>query len=269
MSHLQDMPAPILIVEDNPINLKVAQGLVARCGYQTMSAANGQEALDMLSSKDVDIVLMDIHMPVMDGLETTRRLRAMEGAGAPRRVIIALTTQTGEEDRHACRDAGMDDFIPKPIVMDLLQSTLDKWSDQLCAERGIPRAPSSEAAGLPRETGAPLIDYARLEEFTAGSRAATRELADLYLGNTAELLELLNASVAAGDIQGVRRASHTAYGSSASCGMLAILPPLGILERQSNEGSLVNAQAHADEACRQFERLRLELEGYVAALRDE
>jgi signal transduction histidine kinase/DNA-binding response OmpR family regulator len=105
----------ILLAEDNPVNQKVALHMLARAGFRADMAGNGLEVLGALERQPYDVVLMDVQMPEMDGLEATRRIRASQPTGQPRPWIIALTANAMEGDREMCEQAGMDDYLSKPI----------------------------------------------------------------------------------------------------------------------------------------------------------
>jgi signal transduction histidine kinase/ActR/RegA family two-component response regulator len=117
----------ILLVEDNPVNQRVALGLLKRRSYTVQLAENGQLAIDALRSSHFDAVLMDMQMPVMDGLDATRRIHAQE-AGTRRVPIIAMTANAMTGDRERCLDAGMDDYIAKPINANELFARLEMWT---------------------------------------------------------------------------------------------------------------------------------------------
>ena len=120
--------ARALLVEDNEINQEVASSLMERMGMDVTLAENGLNAVNACRTKAFDIIFMDIQMPVMDGLEATRRLRAQESeAGARATPIIAMTAYAMREDREKSREAGMNDHIAKPIDPDVLARTLIKW----------------------------------------------------------------------------------------------------------------------------------------------
>lgn len=115
----------ILLVEDTPVNQKIAEKLLLRYGCLVVIAANGVQALAAAESQAFDLVLMDVQMPEMDGLEATRRLRRREGEGAlPRCPIVAMTANAMQDDRDQCRASGMDDFIAKPFRADELIATV-------------------------------------------------------------------------------------------------------------------------------------------------
>jgi two-component system sensor histidine kinase/response regulator len=116
----------ILVVEDNVINQKVAVGLLKRLGHQAEVADSGPAALEALTQKQYALVLMDCQMPGMDGLETTRRLRSREPEGT-RVPVVAVTGRTEAEDKRRCLEAGMDDYLSKPIMIDELGAVLARW----------------------------------------------------------------------------------------------------------------------------------------------
>jgi signal transduction histidine kinase/ligand-binding sensor domain-containing protein/DNA-binding response OmpR family regulator len=117
-------PLNILVAEDNPVNMRLTERVLSKLGYTPVKVMNGQEALEALEKNHYDLVLMDVQMPVMDGLETTRRIRA-ELEQQP--VIIAMTANAMQGDREICLHAGMDDYISKPIKLDEIITTLQKW----------------------------------------------------------------------------------------------------------------------------------------------
>ncbi len=124
-SFRERLPLEVLIVEDNALNLKVARAMFARLGYETDSAGNGVEALQALVRKRYDVVLMDVQMPVMDGLAATRQIRARFGAGSAPRVI-AMTAADSPAEREQCRAVGMEDFLVKPVRLDAIAAALTR-----------------------------------------------------------------------------------------------------------------------------------------------
>ena len=122
-------PLRVLLVEDNRISQKVAGAMLDRLGIGVALASDGERAVDIFSQGGIDIVLMDLQMPIMDGYEATRRLRVLESERAwPRTPVIAFTANTTTEDRDACLAAGMDDFIAKPISKTELHRTVQRWA---------------------------------------------------------------------------------------------------------------------------------------------
>jgi CheY-like chemotaxis protein len=117
-------PFTILIAEDNDMNQHVIKHTLLKLGYQPDLAKNGQEAIEAASKKDYGIILMDMQMPDIDGLEATKVIR---GAAIQQPVIIALTANVMADDKEACFTAGMNDYICKPIKLEELMSMLEKW----------------------------------------------------------------------------------------------------------------------------------------------
>ncbi|MDP2752392.1 MAG: ATP-binding protein [Rhodocyclaceae bacterium] len=124
----QQKHAHILIVEDNIVNQKVAQRMLEKLGVQNISLAmDGAEALQLLSKRHFDLVLMDCQMPVMDGFEATRQIRQEEAATGKHLIIVAMTANVLARDREKCIAAGMDDFIAKPVAIGILAECLKRW----------------------------------------------------------------------------------------------------------------------------------------------
>ena len=132
----------ILLVEDNLINQQVALGILQIQGYNVTVVNNGSEALDAHAQGAFDLILMDCHMPEMDGFEATREIRARERSSGKRMPIVALTANAMAQDREACLNAGMDDHLSKPFSMLTLQDMLDRWmphAASTAAEAPAPR----------------------------------------------------------------------------------------------------------------------------------
>ncbi|MBC7902595.1 MAG: response regulator [Gemmatimonadaceae bacterium] len=130
-------PFNILVAEDNLINQQVITHLMSRIGYQIKVVDNGLLALEAASTEDFDIILMDMQMPEMDGLEATKRIRN-EQMHQP--VIIALTANAMQGDREICLAAGMNDYLAKPIKLEELVGMLEKWSEAIPGKKNLRRA---------------------------------------------------------------------------------------------------------------------------------
>lgn len=116
------LPLNILVAEDSPLNQRLAVRLLENAGHAVTLASNGREAIDSVRGADFDLILMDVEMPEMDGLNATAAIRAEERAGA--RVPIVAVTST--EEPAACLEAGMDDWLPKPLSLSRLNQALEK-----------------------------------------------------------------------------------------------------------------------------------------------
>ena len=130
MSDWSDWKPSILVAEDNPFNSTLVVRMIERLGFHAQLAHDGREALEMARAGTFDIILMDMQMPEMDGLEATRAIRALRLTRRPR--IVALTANTLEEERQRCLDAGMDDFLSKPFRVDDLRSKLRFFENTGC-----------------------------------------------------------------------------------------------------------------------------------------
>jgi CheY-like chemotaxis protein len=125
-SRAQHRPLRILLAEDNAVNQLVATRMLEKSGHHVVTASNGEEVLALLVRETFDAILMDVQMPVMDGLMATRKIREQEVATKPRLPIIALTARAMEEDESMCIEAGMDAYLSKPLGSDDLLRTLDE-----------------------------------------------------------------------------------------------------------------------------------------------
>jgi len=164
----------ILVAEDNTINQKVIRQLLRHLGYRADVVGNGAEAVEALERQDYPVILMDMQMPEMDGLEATRRLRRrFRGANAP--WIIAMTANAMPGDRERCLDAGMDDYVPKPIELEVLARALAAASEQVAARRG----------------GGAVIDPARIGQLRAIDDEASL-LDEVIASFVAEVPQLLH-----------------------------------------------------------------------------
>ena len=129
----KEYPLRILIAEDNPINQKWASKILGKLGYQPDIADNGHKVLDMVGKTTYDLILMDVQMPEMDGLEATKMIRVCLNKQP---IIIAMTANVMHGDRMACMEAGMDDYISKPVQLNELVNMLEKWA-QVISEKKL------------------------------------------------------------------------------------------------------------------------------------
>ena len=142
----QEYKARILLAEDNMVNQKLASRILEKLGYRVDIVSNGEEAIRALESTHYDLVLMDLQMPVMDGISATQAIRAGETAlSNPRIPIIAMTAHALKGDRERCLDAGMDDYVAKPIQPQALIEKLDLWLDNPSKMESSPR-PSAHSS---------------------------------------------------------------------------------------------------------------------------
>lgn len=220
-------PFHVLVVEDEAVSRDVACQLLRHFGYQVSAVDSGPAALAMIRDAMCDIVLMDYRMLDMDGLETTRRIRAGEAGPAGATVpIIALTAQAFVTDRQACLDAGMNDFLTKPVVADALIATVAHWAGRRADSPGQLGSTPGEPASSPSEAGPAVFDpgvIATLPMVADGSQPHYAQVVlQLYLQSVPPLLHQLRQAAEQGDVPKAQHAVHTLKSSSAAVGALAL-----------------------------------------------
>jgi len=248
----------ILVVEDNQVNQKVAVRILEKAGYRCDVAANGQEAVEAVARARYDLILMDCQMPVMDGYEAARRIRACEAGGSTRIPIIAMTAHAVQEDRDLCLEAGMDDYMTKPVRPEVLRRVLDAHLIGK-AGGGSEVEPASDEAGKvdePKE----ILD--RLRELDCGDEGFVQELLAVFLSESEKRLASLGEAIRSQDLELIKREAHTLKGSSANAGAEAMREKAFRLEKLSQGGSLEEMQRAFQDLVDQFERTRRALEGY-------
>ena len=217
----------VLLVEDNPISRQVMRELLENDGLSIYEAPDGKRAIEMLGERAYDIVFMDVQMPVMDGLEATRLIRA-DGRfeGLP---IIALTAYAMSGDRERCMAVGMNDHLPKPVDPDALYSALERWLGPAAAAEPE-SAPASGAASL---NG---IDMDFAMKRMRGDEDFLRELlaqfCELYAGAPAEI----RTKIETGNAPEARRLAHSIKGAAGTLGALELQKSAGDLETEIAEG---------------------------------
>jgi CheY-like chemotaxis protein len=212
----------ILLVEDNFTNRQVAEGILKKLGLRADAAVNGAEALKRLSETAYHLVLMDIQMPEMDGLAATRAIRAGEAGERARTIpIIAMTAHAMRGDREKCLEAGMDDYIAKPVTPDRLGELVEKWlAERAEGTTGKGRADPGtgpETAAIGEEV--PIFDRVTLMSRLMEDADLAVRVAAGFLDDIPRRIEGLKASIETGDGDGAVRHVHTIRGAAASvCG---------------------------------------------------
>ena len=225
-------PMSVLLAEDNAVNQKLALRLLEKMGYAADVANDGAEAVAAVGRARYDVVLMDVQMPEMDGLEATRRIIELHGDDRPR--IVAVTADAMQDDRERCLAAGMDDYLTKPIRPGELAEALERAARPPALERGV-------------------LD--RLLETTGGDPAFVADLLDTFTEEVPATLAGLRPAIAAGDAETVRRGAHTIKSNAATFGASALAAACAELEARARSGELNGA----DELLRRIE------ERYAAA----
>ncbi|MGH7365076.1 MAG: response regulator [Candidatus Rokuibacteriota bacterium] len=227
----------ILLAEDNAVNQTVALRLLERLGRRADVAASGHEVLARLERSPYDVILMDVQMPEMDGLEASRSICARWPV-RERPRIIAMTAEAMTGDRERCLAAGMDDYVVKPVTLDALRRAIERCRP-LVDRRGTDQEPAGERMVDPAVLDRSVLDH--LREDLGGD--AVREVIAVFLERTPSMLATLRDAAVRGDAVALRTSAHTLKGTSATLGALALSERCAELERQSRAGDIVDATA--------------------------
>jgi len=226
----------ILLVEDNLTNQKVACAMLRKHAYRVDALANGQEALSALRNTVYNLVLMDCEMPIMDGFETTRRLRAGDPPVLdPRIPVIAMTANALQGDRERCLAAGMDDYLAKPVGISQLIEAIER-------ALGSPRESAADTAA--GQAPAPRFDVKGMLGSLAGDRAIATIMLEELLADMPVRLDNLAQALAAGDAQRARREAHTLKGLAAGGGARGLSEIARLLETLCREEQFDRAERH-------------------------
>jgi CheY-like chemotaxis protein/HPt (histidine-containing phosphotransfer) domain-containing protein len=198
----------VLVVEDNPINQRLVRAILEQRGHRPVAAGSGGEALAALAGEPVDVVLMDVEIGDMDGLQATAAIRAREDARGAHTPIVALTAHASEEDRRRCLAAGMDGYVAKPFSADLLIAAVE-------AAAGADQGPPPSSGVLPRD-----------------------QLGALFVADAGELGAEIGAALARRDADAMARAAHRLRGTAGLFAAERARELAALLERLGREGEL-------------------------------
>jgi PAS domain S-box-containing protein len=238
----------VLLVEDHEINQKLATVLIERSGHTVTVANNGQEALDLLAQQSFDLILMDMMMPVMDGLEATQRIRASEQD--TRVPVVAMTANAMQSDRDRCAAVGMDDFISKPIEFSELRRVLERFAPLATqALHAASFVPSSDVPGLSRLDEAMAADFDYVGALQAADQEVVDIIADVFQEQWPIDLARMHAALTTDDLSPVLHAAHSLKGTLGLFGAQPAVKLARQLEDTINQAKLnghpdVNAGAH-------------------------
>jgi CheY-like chemotaxis protein/HPt (histidine-containing phosphotransfer) domain-containing protein len=264
------LPLRILVAEDNVINQQVAVSFLERLGYRADVAANGEEVIQSLRRQPYDVVLMDVQMPEMDGLEATRCIRQMSpsdlAAGIQPRVV-AMTANVLGEDRQACFEAGMEDYVSKPIQPAELIAALSKCQPRLPVEAPSERSADdqTQAAGSPTaDDASQILDPRALHQLraTLGGQADAMLpglIKDFY-HDTDRLMAQAWQALREERVDELRRAAHSLKSNSATFGARALSAIARELETCAREGMIEDATGLLERAQTEVITVRTVLE---------
>ncbi|MBU2549392.1 MAG: response regulator [Proteobacteria bacterium] len=225
----------ILVVEDNEINQRLVRGLLEKRGYPVEIVGNGLEAVQRVAKGGFDLVLMDVQMPIMDGMEAARRIRdreRLEGGHVP---ILAMTAQAMKGDQERCLEAGMDAYISKPLDTLKLFRLIEQWTP-----RG-PRPPRVEVSRAETEAPAPTLDLDELIERLQGDRDLLSELAGLFFTRVPDVMRELDQAVLEQNSNEMKTAAHGLKGMAGNLSAKALSRAAQRLEAMGRDGNLSGA----------------------------
>ncbi|HWQ95507.1 MAG TPA: response regulator [Gammaproteobacteria bacterium] len=249
----------LLLVEDNPVNRKLAMMQLKKLGFTAHTTNNGREALTALRLSRYDLILMDCQMPEMDGYEATGVIRTMETESGLHTPIIAMTANAMAGDRERCIAAGMDDYLSKPVGIEQLRVKIQRW---------LPELPAAQHAIIEDQPApvakSPAMDDKALDKIRAlqmeGEPDLLSEIIASYLGDAPVQLEAIHRAVATGDAEGLRRSAHSMKSSSANLGATVLSSLCKELEEMGRSGDLRQAAQKCQQAQREFDAARRALE---------
>ena len=223
-SDMPKMPigeAHVLLVDDYPVNQVFAEKLLRKFGFRSIDTAqDGLEAMQKINSTRYDMIFMDCQMPKMDGYITTQEIRVHESCGTDHVPIIAMTANAMVGDREKCLNAGMDDYLSKPLRAEHVRKILQDWF-MLDATRSAILAPKPEVAA-PHDAEEVPVDMEQLRLFTDGDPAEEKALADLFLEQAQEMIVILERSTGPDHSEAWKSAAHRFKGSSGNLGAMKL-----------------------------------------------
>jgi len=235
----------ILLAEDNPVNQEVAIGMLMTLGCNSDLAENGAAAVIAASNKRYDLILMDCHMPEMNGFDASRKLREHEAQqGLPRTPIVALTADIKKGIEAECSEAGMDGYLSKPFSKNKLEALLEQWLTTPESATETAADPSSD----PVDESEMIIDIDILNELRSLSEATGRDIlgksAGFFVTQTPDDIAELRRAAEQADLEALGTIAHSLKSSSANLGAIGFSQACAALESSANEGSLEASRAN-------------------------
>jgi two-component system, sensor histidine kinase and response regulator len=237
----------ILVAEDNEVNQKLVLRMLEKRGHYAKIAKNGLEAIKFWENHDYDIILMDVQMPEIDGLRATEIIRNKEKRTQKHIPIIAMTAHAMQGDREICLDAGMDEYISKPINTNTLFSILDKI---------MTSKPEMYDETKREPIDSHILNYQEALDRMEGDKDLFGELIDIFLNDTPKYLESIRISLENGDFEGVKRAAHTLKGSASNIGAMNLCEYAFNTEIATRELHIENAKSSYELLLNEFEILK-------------
>jgi light-regulated signal transduction histidine kinase (bacteriophytochrome)/CheY-like chemotaxis protein/HPt (histidine-containing phosphotransfer) domain-containing protein len=245
----------ILVAEDNSTNREVALGMLRQFGLRADAVANGAEAISTLESIPYDLVLIDMRMPVMDGIEAARQIRNPRSAVLNHDIpIIALTANAMQSDRDSCLAAGMNDFVPKPILKAVLRAALNRWLPT--GDAAIPTATRQVVPSITGKEETLIFDRAGVLRRLEGDNGLAQIVFSAFFEDMPGQIEALKYLVKSGDASGAARQAHSIRGAAANAGGERLRALASEMEKAADAGDLLFIAIRMDELELQFRCLK-------------
>ena len=241
----------ILVAEDNPINRKLLSGMLASLDFEVDTVSDGPPVLTALENNSYDLILMDCQMPGMDGDEVTRVIREGRHGKGGQPVIVAITADVSVDHKERCMQAGMDDFLAKPVRLDMLKAGLRRWSLMANSRR---RQEPDETESIARN-GDDIIGRLQNRAGVIDSKALD-EFIDLFLSDTSSRLEVLQDALKESDLQTIRRECHALKGACLEMGVTSLSSCCEALGKASRDKRIRDLPAEFNRLTAEFERVR-------------
>jgi CheY-like chemotaxis protein/HPt (histidine-containing phosphotransfer) domain-containing protein len=239
----------ILLAEDNMINQELALGILEKVGYRADAVANGKEVLSAFGKGSYDLILMDVQMPEMDGFEATAAIRRKEREGGKHIPIIAMTAHAMKGDRERCLEAGMDDYLTKPIQPRSLTEVIGRWVDKQDSVK--PEVPSVEPVKEEE-----VFDKTGFLERLGGDESLFRKLLSMFFNDAPIQIERIQQHLKDEDLAGMRLRAHSLNGATANLGANALQKAASEIEAAAKNGDLDRARELVPNLQKEFERLK-------------
>ena len=245
----------ILLAEDNRVNQRLAIGLLEKHGHEIHVVGNGRECIDRFQSEPFDVILMDVQMPEVDGLEATRAIRQIEFDKHTRIPIIAMTAHAMAGDRERCIEAGMDDYLSKPIrIRALMQAIGDNIQDSVIAQGDLTDDQHRQRA---------FVDWENAFETVGGDKSLLCELIQVFVEERENMIADIKSSLDKNDPAELRRSSHAMKGALGHLGAMSIASVAARMESIGEAGQTTGAMEDFESLDELTKQLTVELEAFT------
>jgi CheY-like chemotaxis protein len=262
-------PAPgvrslhILLAEDNPVNQMTATTMLEKLGHAVVVANNGRQAIEKINEQEFDIVFMDVQMPEMDGATATGEIRKREQTTGRHIPIVAMTAHAMKGDKEKCLEAGMDDYVSKPIRRKDLADVIARIVEHFLTEAPANGEPATASATDANEGGRMILDEAALLEECDNDKALLRRMVEIFDRDASDRLPRLRGAVRNGTAVAVKEEAHALKGGIGTFYAKAAYDTAYALEKMGADGNLGNAQAALQTLESQLQSLRQKLDELI------